>query len=86
MEAACQQAALCNIYTYQYFDRLLKQTPPPDTLPIAHPNLRGKAYYAPSPEDLAKEALHAIPFHANPPGLFLPESFTIPQVQKVGEN
>jgi hypothetical protein len=59
MEAACQQAVLYNIYTYQYFNRLLKQTPPPDTLPIAHPNLRGKAYYAPSPEDLAKEALHA---------------------------
>jgi hypothetical protein len=59
MEAACEQAALYNIYTYQYFNRLLKQTPPPDTLPIAHPNLRGKAYYAPSPDDLAKEALHA---------------------------
>jgi hypothetical protein len=59
MEAACQQAALRNIYTYQYFSRLLKQGTPPDTLPIAHANLRGKAYYSGMTEQLAEEALHA---------------------------
>jgi transposase len=59
MEAACEQAALCNIFTYQYFNRLLKQTPLRDTPPIAHANLRGKAYYALCPQELAGEAPHA---------------------------
>ena len=59
MEAACEQAALRTIYTYKYFDRLLKQEPVRDKLPIAHANLRGKAYYSGAAEDLAGQALHA---------------------------
>jgi transposase len=45
MEEACGRALEQNIYTYKYFDILLRNMTAKTSRPISHQNLRGKGYY-----------------------------------------
>ncbi len=45
MEEACGRAMEQNIYSYKYFDILLKNMAAKTARPIPHQNLRGKGYY-----------------------------------------
>jgi transposase len=59
MEAICCMAVERHVYTYKYFDLLLKQEAPGESPPIAHTNVRGKEYYRNAGQAPAGEALHA---------------------------